>query len=87
MGPDLSYFVFAGSTSNNTYNINDERILILMKNGLARDISEVEDALVTQAIARSVRKNYVCYVPVDAYENMIREIKTNELIFANNKTK
>jgi HD superfamily phosphohydrolase len=62
-GMDINpaYFVFTGSTSNDTYNVHDERIRILMKNGMDKDISEVEDALVTQAVARSVRKNYVCY--------------------------
>jgi len=57
----LPYFVFAGATHNSTYDATDERILIAMKNGTVRDISEVEDALVNQALARPVHKHYVCY--------------------------
>ncbi len=58
---ELPYFVFQNSTSTSTYDINDERICIAMKNGTARDISEVENALVSQALARPVHKNYICY--------------------------
>lgn len=59
---DLGYFVFSGKTSTSTYNRNDERITIALKNGRICDISEVENALVTQALAMPVHKNYLCYV-------------------------
>lgn len=59
---DLYYFVFTGTTSNSTYDINDENIQIAMKNGSVRDISEVENALVNQTLARPVHKNYICYL-------------------------
>lgn len=59
---DLHYFVSVGTTSNNTYNINDERIAIAMKNGMVRDISEIDNPIVNQALARPVHKNYICYV-------------------------
>jgi HD superfamily phosphohydrolase len=59
---ELSYFAFKGITSNNTYNTTDERIQIAMKDGSVRDISEVEDPLVSQALARPVLKNYICYL-------------------------
>jgi HD superfamily phosphohydrolase len=58
---DLSYFVFTGKTATSTYNIDDERIAIIMKNGTVKDISDVDNALVTQALARPVHKNYICY--------------------------
>ncbi len=58
---ELPYFVFKNSTSTSTYDINDERICIAMKNGTNKDISEVENALVSQALARPVHKNYICY--------------------------
>lgn len=57
----LSYFIFEGHTSSNTYSVSDEQICILRKNGAVIDISEVENPLVTQALARPVVKNYICY--------------------------
>jgi HD superfamily phosphohydrolase len=59
---DLHYFVSTGTTSNYTYNINDERIRIAMKNGEAKDISEIDNPIVNQALARPVHKNYICYI-------------------------
>lgn len=59
----MHYFVFAGTTSSSTYNVDDERIAIAMKNGAVKDISGVEHALVTQALAMPVHKNYICYYP------------------------
>jgi HD superfamily phosphohydrolase len=59
---DLQYFAFGGTTVNSTYNISDENIKIAMKDGSVRDISEVEDPLVSQALARPVLKNYICYI-------------------------
>jgi HD superfamily phosphohydrolase len=61
-GEELDYFAFGGSTSNSTYNTGDERIRIAMKDGSVRDISEVEDPLVSQALARPVLKNYICSI-------------------------
>lgn len=59
---ELDYFVFTGTTRTSTYSSTDERIGIAMKDGTVRDISEVEDPLVTQALARPVHKNYICYI-------------------------
>ncbi len=58
----VRYFVFTGKTSNSTYNTVDERITIMLKNGNTCDISEIDDALVSQALARPVHKNYICFV-------------------------
>lgn len=59
---DISYYIIQGTTSNNTYNINDERIRIAMKNGMVRDISEIDNPIVNQALSRPVHKNYLCYI-------------------------
>lgn len=56
------YFVFTGTTESSTYNLTDERIGVAMKDGSVRDISEVENPLVTQALARPVVKSYICSV-------------------------
>ena len=58
----VAYFAFTGTTSNNTYDTEDERITLAMKNGTTCDISAVENALVNQALARPVHKNYICFV-------------------------
>ncbi len=58
---DLSYFVFAGETSNSTYNAQDAHINIAMKDGTICDISEVENSLVNQTLSTAVTKTYVCY--------------------------
>lgn len=59
---EMDYFVSTGVATKDTYNINDERINIAMKNGTVKDISEIDDPVVTQALARPVHKNYICYI-------------------------
>lgn len=59
---ELSYFAFTGTTSTSTYNTEDERITIAMKNGSQCDISQIDHALVNQALARPVHKNYICFI-------------------------
>ncbi len=59
---DVHYFVASGTTSNNTYNINDERITIAMKSGVSIDISEIDNPIISQALAQPVHKNYICYI-------------------------
>ncbi|MCF8448460.1 MAG: HD domain-containing protein [Taibaiella sp.] len=59
---DLHYFVFTGETSNSTYNINEELIKIETKTGVIKNITEIDDTLVNQTLARAVHKNYICYI-------------------------
>lgn len=59
---DLHYYVFTGETSNQTYDINDELIKIENKSGEVKNITEINDTLVSQALARAVHKNYICYI-------------------------
>ncbi len=59
---DMHYFAFTGTTSNSTYNADDEQICIAMKDGSVRDISEIDNSLVNQTLARPVVKNYICYI-------------------------
>lgn len=58
---DAEYFVFTGETENTTYNSRDERIRILFKDGTVRDISQVDNALIHQHLASTVKKQYICY--------------------------
>jgi HD superfamily phosphohydrolase len=57
----IDYYVSTGIASNNTYNINDERIQIAMKNGTVLDISAIDNPVVNQALAKPVNKNYLCF--------------------------
>jgi hypothetical protein len=59
---DVHYFAFAGVTSNSSYNINDELIKIETKSGAIKNITEIEDSLVNQTLARAVHKNYICFI-------------------------
>ena len=59
---DLHYFVFTGTTSNSTYNMNDELIKIETKSGIVKNITEIDDSLVNQTLARAVHKNYICFI-------------------------
>jgi HD superfamily phosphohydrolase len=72
--PEAEYFVFTGEAINTTYNPVDEKINILFKNGLVRDISRVDNALIHQTLSSPVKKFYLCiYEPsnIDEYEPSI----------------
>lgn len=61
---DSRYFVFTGIATNTTYNLKDERINILFKNGTVKDISEVDNALIQQNSSLAIgeiKKHYFCY--------------------------
>ena len=58
----MHYFVFTGIASNNTYNVDDELIKIETKSGLIKNITEIDDSLVNQTLARAVHKNYICFI-------------------------
>ena len=58
----MHYFVFSGIASISTYNIDDELIKIETKSGKVKNITEIEDSLVNQTLARAVHKNYICFI-------------------------
>ncbi len=58
----MHYFVFQGVASNSTYNVDDELIKIETKSGQVKNITEIDDSLVNQTLARAVHKNYICYI-------------------------
>ncbi len=68
---EVPYFAFSGITSNSTYNINDELIKIETKSGIIKNITEIDDSLVNQTLARAVHKNYICFItPNSALEEL-----------------
>jgi HD superfamily phosphohydrolase len=58
---DLPFYLISGTTSNSTYNKDDDRINILMKNGQLINISNVENALISPSLTVPVRKYFICY--------------------------
>jgi HD superfamily phosphohydrolase len=60
-GKDLEYFVFTGTASLSAYNINTEKINIIFKDGSVKDISSIENALVSHTLAIPVKKFYICH--------------------------
>jgi HD superfamily phosphohydrolase len=59
---DARWLVFTGEAASSTYNFEDENIHILFKNGAVKDISEVDDALISQNVSGKIKKYYICYV-------------------------
>jgi HD superfamily phosphohydrolase len=57
---ETKYFVFTGEASNTTYNLEDERINILFKDGSVKDISKVDNALIQHNLSSTVKKYYFC---------------------------
>lgn len=59
---ELPFFLFTGSTSNSTYDQDDERIHILMKSGEIVNISNVDNALIRSDLSIPVEKYYICKI-------------------------
>ncbi|TAL47425.1 MAG: HD domain-containing protein [Chitinophagaceae bacterium] len=59
---EADYFVFTGEAINTTYNPLDEKINILFKDGMVKDISQVDNALIHHHLASTVKKQYICYL-------------------------
>jgi HD superfamily phosphohydrolase len=57
---DASYFIFTGQAVNTTYQLEDEQINIISKNGTYNDISEVADPLIHKTLSMPVKKFYIC---------------------------
>ena len=61
---EARYFVFTGAAVNTTYDPGDERINILFRDGSVRDISQVDNALIHQTLASTVKKFYLCHLNI-----------------------
>jgi hypothetical protein len=69
----LSYFLFSGTTSNKTYNENDEKINILMKSGELKNISEIDNSLINSLSSGSIDKHFICCLPSIKVLDLIKE--------------
>jgi len=54
------YFCFTGEASNTTYQKADETINILFKDGSIKDITSIDNALISQNLSTPVKKFYIC---------------------------
>ncbi len=59
---DAGWLVFTGEVASSTYNLEEEHIHILFKDGTVKDISEVDNALINQNLMGKVKKYYICYL-------------------------
>jgi HD superfamily phosphohydrolase len=58
---EAAYLVFTGETANTTYSPRNEQINILFKNGSVKQISQVDNPLIHQALSETEKKYYACY--------------------------
>ena len=65
---DARYFVFTGEAVNTTYDPADEKINILFRDGSVKDISQVDNALIQQTLASTVKKFYICHLKTSLSE-------------------
>lgn len=59
---ESEWLVFTGEATSTTYNFEDEHIYILFKDGSVKDISEIDNALITENMKGKVKKYYICYL-------------------------
>ena len=55
------YMMSLNTISKDMYNVDDDNIAILYKNGEIRDISEASELLNVQLLSKKIRKYYLCY--------------------------
>jgi len=61
---ELPYFILEGEATNRLYNLQDESINILYKDGVQKDISQVDNALINIKISEPVKKYYFCWLRI-----------------------
>jgi hypothetical protein len=58
---DDHYMMSLNTIQKDMYNVDDDNIAILYKNGEIRDISEASELLNVQLLSKKIRKYYLCY--------------------------
>lgn len=58
---DANYLICTDKVQKDMYDINDERINILFKDGVIRDISEASELLNKSMLSKKIRKYYLCH--------------------------
>lgn len=57
---EAAYFVFTESIANSAYDLKDDRINILFKNGEVKDLTEAADTLSLSVLSKPVEKYFLC---------------------------
>jgi hypothetical protein len=57
----LNYYFTQDVTSNSTYNAGDEKIKILFKTDEIKEITKVENTLISEGLLVPIKKHYICY--------------------------
>lgn len=58
---DTDYMISVNTIQKNMYDINDDDITILYKDGMTKDISKASEILNMQLLSKKIRKYYLCY--------------------------
>ena len=58
---DAHYMMSLNTIQKDMYNVDDDSIAILYKNGEIRDISKASELLNVQLLSKKIRKYYLCY--------------------------
>ena len=58
---DAHYMMSLNTIKKDMYNVDDDKIQILYKNGEIKDISEASELLNVQLLSKKIRKYYLCY--------------------------
>ena len=55
------YMMSINTIQKDMYNVDDDSITILYKDGTTKDISEASELLNVQLLSKKIRKYYLCY--------------------------
>ena len=58
---DASYLMSVNTIQKDMYDVNDDRIAILYRDGSIRDISDASEILNVALLSKKIRKYYLCY--------------------------
>lgn len=58
---DAKYLMSVNTIQKDMYDVNDEKIGILFKDGTIKDIAEASDLLNIALLSKKIRKYYLCY--------------------------
>jgi hypothetical protein len=58
---EAHYLMSLNTIQKDMYNVDDDSIAILYKNGEIKDISEASELLNVQLLSKKIRKYYLCY--------------------------
>ena len=58
---DARYLISVNTIQKDMYDVNDDRIAILYKDGTIRDISDASEILNVALLSKKIRKYYLCY--------------------------